>query len=141
MKEMKSFNNEFNLLSDRNVAFHTQTRSKIHSLELEAETLNKEMDLLKQKNTWLSSMEKEKRTLETDLQDIQSQLKDTEKDLKEAETLTECLKTESLMVCQKPLTDSTCVRLKKELELYKEEELELLRETLSSEIQSLRMGS
>lgn len=33
-----------------------------------------EMDLLKQKNTLLSSMEAEKRSLEDELQDIQSQL-------------------------------------------------------------------
>lgn len=33
-----------------------------------------EMDLLKQKNTLLSSMEAEKRSLEAELQDIQSQL-------------------------------------------------------------------
>ncbi len=104
-----------------------------------------EMDLLKQKNTLLSSMEAEKRSLEAELQDIQSQLTgktglcsfknflwqhleismcqnrpliplffcssaDIEKDLKEAVALTESLKTERLMVRQKPLTDSTCVR-------------------------------
>ncbi|KAK9964593.1 hypothetical protein ABG768_005756 [Culter alburnus] len=139
LKEMITFNNKFSLISNRNAVFHTQTRSKIQSLELEAETLHKEMDLLKQKNTLLSSMEAEKRSLEAELQDIQSQLADIERDLKEAVALTEILKTERLMVRQKPLTDSTCIRLKKELELYKEEELELLRETLSSEIHSLRL--
>lgn len=101
-----------------------------------------EMDLLKQKNTLLSSMEAEKRSLEAELQDIQSQLAgktrlcslqnflwhslevsmcqkvltpfcssaDIERDLKEAVALTEILKTERLMVRQKPLTDSTCIR-------------------------------
>ncbi|XP_073691170.1 coiled-coil domain-containing protein 172 [Garra rufa] len=139
LKDMITFNNEFNLISNRNDAFHTQTISKIQSLELEAETLQKEMDLLKQKNTLLSSMEAEKRSLESELQDMQSQLTDIEIDLQEALALTEILQTEKLMVSQKPLTDSTCIRLKKELELYKEEELELLRATLSSEIYSLRM--
>uniref|UniRef100_A0A8C1AS78 Coiled-coil domain-containing protein 172 n=1 Tax=Cyprinus carpio carpio TaxID=630221 RepID=A0A8C1AS78_CYPCA len=139
LKDMITFNNEFNLISNRNAVFHIQTRSKIQSLELEAETLHKEMDLLKQKNTLLSSMKAEKRSLEAELQDIQSQLTDTERDLMEAVALTESLKTERLMVRQKPLTDSTCIRLKKELELYKEEELELLRETLSSEIHSLQL--
>ncbi|XP_016371897.1 coiled-coil domain-containing protein 172 isoform X1 [Sinocyclocheilus rhinocerous] len=139
LKDMITFNSEYNLISNRNAVFHTQTLSKIQSLELEAETLHKEMDLLKQKNTLLSSMEAEKRSLEAELQDIQSQLTDTERDLKEAVALTDSLKTERLMVRQKPLTDSTCIRLKKELELYKEEELELLRETLSSEIHSLKL--
>ncbi|XP_026080359.1 coiled-coil domain-containing protein 172 isoform X1 [Carassius auratus] len=145
LKDMITFNNEFNLISNRNAVFHTQTLSKIQSLELEAQTLHKEMDLLKQKNTLLSSMKEEKRSLEAELQEIQSQLTvfcssaDTERNLKEAVALTESLKTERLMVRQKPLTDSTCIRLKKELELYKEEELELLRETLSSEIHSMQL--
>ncbi|XP_043112349.1 coiled-coil domain-containing protein 172 isoform X2 [Puntigrus tetrazona] len=139
LKEMITFNNEFNLINHRNAVFHTQALSKIQSLELEAETLHKEMDLLKQKNTLLSSMEAEKISLEAELQDIQSQLTDAEKALKEAVALTESLKTERLMVRQKPLTDSTCIRLKKELELYREEELELLRETISSEIRSLQL--
>ncbi|XDV50178.1 hypothetical protein PO909_019280 [Leuciscus waleckii] len=145
LKEMLTFNNEFNLISNRNAVFHTQTRSKIQRLELEAETLHREIDFLKQNNTLLSSMEAEKRSLEAELQDIKSQLTvfcssaDIERDLKEAVALTEILKTERLTVRQKPLTDSTCIRLKKELELYKEEELELLRETLSSEIHSLRL--
>ncbi|KAI2657751.1 Coiled-coil domain-containing protein 172 [Labeo rohita] len=146
LKDIITFNNEFNLISNRNDAFHTQTLSKIQTLELETEALHKEMDLLKQKNTLLSSMEAEKKSLEAELQDIQSQLTDIERDLKEAVALTESLQTEELMVRQKPLTDSTCIRqesyhlsLKKELEFYKEEELELLRETLSSEIHSLRL--
>ncbi|XP_067277481.1 coiled-coil domain-containing protein 172 isoform X2 [Pseudorasbora parva] len=145
LKEMITFNNKFNLISNRNAVFHTQTRSKIQSLEMEAETLHKEMDLMKQNNTLLSSMEENKRSLEAELQEEQSKLTvfcssaDIEKNLKEAVALTENLETERLMVRQKPLTDSTCIRLKKELELYKEEELELLRETLSSEIHSLRL--
>ncbi|KAK7140071.1 hypothetical protein R3I94_012630 [Phoxinus phoxinus] len=139
LKEMITFNNEFNLISNRNAVFHTQTCSKIQSLELEAETLHREVDLLKQKNTLLSSMEAEKRSLEAELQDIKSQRTDIERDLKEAVALTEILKTERLTVRQKPSTDSTCIRLKKELESYKEEELELLRQTLSSEIHSLQL--
>ncbi|XP_056327476.1 coiled-coil domain-containing protein 172 [Danio aesculapii] len=139
LKEMITFNNEFNLVSNRNAVLHSQTRSKIQSLELEAEALHKELNLLKEKHTLWSSMEAEKRLLEAELEDIKSQLTDTEQDLREAVVLTENLKAERLVVRQKPLTDSTCIRLKKELEFYKEDELELLRETLSSEIRSLRL--
>ncbi|XP_057198702.1 tropomyosin [Triplophysa rosa] len=109
LKEMITFNSEFNLMRNRNV-FLAQTQSKIQSLEQEAETLNKEIELLRQNNPWLSSMEAEKRSLETELQDLQSQLTDIDKDLTEAVTLTERLKTERLMVREKPLTDSTFVR-------------------------------
>jgi len=38
---MITFNNKFNLIGNRNAVFHTQTRSKIQSLELEAETLHR----------------------------------------------------------------------------------------------------
>ncbi|XP_056616254.1 coiled-coil domain-containing protein 172 isoform X2 [Triplophysa dalaica] len=138
LKEMITFNGEFNLMRNRNV-FLTQTQSKIQSLEQEAETLNKEIELLRQNNPWLSSMEAEKRSLETELQDLQSQLTDIDKDLTEAVTLTVRLKRERLMVREKPLKDSTFVRLKKELELYKEDELLFLRDALSCEIQSLRL--
>ncbi|KAL1263100.1 hypothetical protein QQF64_005839 [Cirrhinus molitorella] len=110
LKDMITFNNEFNLISNRNDAFYAQNISKIQSLELEAETLQKEMDLLKQKNTLPSSMEAEKISLESELQDIQSQLTDIERDLQEALALTEILQTEKFMVSQKPLTDSTCIR-------------------------------
>lgn len=138
LKEMITFNSEFNLVSNRNAVLHSQTRSKIQSLELEAEALHKELNLMKEKHTLWSSMEAEKRSLEAELEDIKSQLTDTERDLREAVVLTENLKAERHLVRQKPLTDSTCIRLKKELEFYKEDELELLRETLSSEIRSLR---
>uniref|UniRef100_A0A3B3CDH4 Coiled-coil domain-containing protein 172 n=1 Tax=Oryzias melastigma TaxID=30732 RepID=A0A3B3CDH4_ORYME len=63
--------------------------------------------------------------------------KDLDGRLKEAKLTTESLKLESQFVSQKHLTDSTCVRLRKELEMYKEEELEQLnlKDALNSEIQ------
>ncbi|XP_049337406.1 coiled-coil domain-containing protein 172 isoform X2 [Astyanax mexicanus] len=104
MKEIVTFNSDFNLLSKRDIVFQNQTRSEIQSLQLEADALNKEL----------------------------------ERELEEAAALTESLKAEKLTASQKPLTDSTCLRLKKELEAHKEGELELLREALSTEIQFLR---
>ncbi|KAF3707951.1 Coiled-coil domain-containing protein 172 [Channa argus] len=70
--------------------------------------------------------------------EVESLYKDLDRQLSEAEAMTDSLKAEILFVSQKPFTDSTCVRLRKELELHKEGELELLRETLSSEIQFLQ---
>ncbi|XP_067368449.1 coiled-coil domain-containing protein 172 isoform X2 [Channa argus] len=73
--------------------------------------------------------------------EVESLYKDLDRQLSEAEAMTDSLKAEILFVSQKPFTDSTCVRLRKELELHKEGELELLRETLSSEIQFLQSVS
>uniref|UniRef100_W5JXM7 Coiled-coil domain-containing protein 172 n=1 Tax=Astyanax mexicanus TaxID=7994 RepID=W5JXM7_ASTMX len=135
MKEIVTFNSDFNLLSKRDIVFQNQTRSEIQSLQLEADALNKEMERMWQESSWLRS---EQGVLEMKLQELQSQLTELERELEEAAALTESLKAEKLTASQKPLTDSTCLRLKKELEAHKEGELELLREALSTEIQFLR---
>ncbi|XP_071336093.1 coiled-coil domain-containing protein 172 isoform X2 [Trachinotus anak] len=70
--------------------------------------------------------------------EVESLYKDLDRQLSAAEVMTESLREESLFVSQKPLTDSTCLRLRKELEMHKKGELELLREALSSEIRSLQ---
>ncbi|XP_076831581.1 coiled-coil domain-containing protein 172-like [Brachyhypopomus gauderio] len=138
MKEITTFNNEFNLLSNRDVVFQSQTRSEIRSLQQEAEALNEEIEVMKQKNPWHVSMKAEQGSLQSTLRGLQMEFTELERDLEKALALTESLKTENLMVSQKPLTDSTCLRLKKQLEVYKEGELELLHEALSTEIQFLR---
>ncbi|KAI4885785.1 hypothetical protein NFI96_030633, partial [Prochilodus magdalenae] len=138
LREVMTFNKDFNLLSKRDAVFQSQTRSEILSLQLEADTLRKEMETMRQESSWLVSMQAEQRTLERELQVEQSKLAELERELEEAAALTESLKAERLTASQKPLTDSTCLRLKKELEAHKEGELELLREALSTEIQFLR---
>ncbi|XP_062851003.1 coiled-coil domain-containing protein 172 isoform X2 [Trichomycterus rosablanca] len=138
MKEITAFNNDFNLLGKKDDVLQNQIRSEMQSLQLEVDTLNEEILMMKQKTSWLMSMQTEKKSLEVELQDLQSHLAELEKELQDEVTLTGSLKAELLMVSQKPLTDSTCLRLKKELEAYKEGELEMLREALSTEIQFLR---
>ncbi|KAL7876956.1 hypothetical protein SRHO_G00035990 [Serrasalmus rhombeus] len=138
MREITAFNDDFNLLKKRNIVFQSQTRSEILSLQLEAHSLKKEMQMMRQENSWLVSMQAEQGALEMELQEVQSKLAELERELEEAVALTESLKAERLTASQKPLTDSTCLRLKKELEAYKEGELELLHKALSAEIQFLR---
>ncbi|XP_066535456.1 coiled-coil domain-containing protein 172 isoform X2 [Hoplias malabaricus] len=138
MKEITTFNDDFNLLKKRDAVFQNQTRSEILTLQLEANTINQEMEVMRQKSSWLVSMQMERAEMEMELQELHCQLTDLERELEEAAALTESLKAEKLAASQKPLTDSTCLRLKKELEAYKEGELELLREALSTEIQFLR---
>ncbi|XP_072532821.1 coiled-coil domain-containing protein 172 [Salminus brasiliensis] len=141
MKEIMTFNNDFNLLTKRDVvgaAFQSQTRAEIQSLQLENDTLNQEMARMRQESPFLVSMWSKKGTLEMELQELTSQLTELDRELQEATALTESLKAENLSASQKPLTDSTCLRLKKELEAYKEGELELLHKALCAEIQFLR---
>ncbi|XP_042179567.1 coiled-coil domain-containing protein 172 isoform X1 [Oncorhynchus tshawytscha] len=134
MNEIMTFNSDFSLLNNRETVFESQTQSEIRNLGEEVSSLNKEMDSMGRTNTQMKSMQEEKRGLHLELQGLEHIMKDLESQLSEAKSMTESLSAESLMVTQKPLTDSTCLRLKKELEMHKEGELELLREALSSEI-------
>ncbi|XP_026795316.3 coiled-coil domain-containing protein 172 [Pangasianodon hypophthalmus] len=136
MKAIRTFNSDFNLLRKRDTVFQSQTRSEIQSLQSEAEALTTEMERMKQENTRLISLQTERESLAAELQGLHSHLADLERELEEAVALTESLKTERQMAIQKPLTDSTCLRLKKELEAHKE--LEMLHEALRAEIQFLR---
>uniref|UniRef100_A0A3Q3NB45 Coiled-coil domain-containing protein 172 n=1 Tax=Labrus bergylta TaxID=56723 RepID=A0A3Q3NB45_9LABR len=123
LREISRFNSGFCLGGNRETESESQTRTEIQDLERKVESLHK-MDMMSHRNSHMSSMQEQKRALQLDL-DWQ---------LKEAEAVTECLRAESLFVSQKPLTDSNCL-LRKELEIHKEGEMELLREALSSEIQ------
>ncbi|KAM7408287.1 hypothetical protein PAMA_002141 [Pampus argenteus] len=111
LQEISRFNSDFSLQGNRETVFKSQAHAEI--LNLEREGNHFVFDLL---------------LLTTDL----------DQQLSEAETMTESLRAESLFVSQKPRTDSTCLRLRKELEMHKEGELELLREALSSELQFLQ---
>ncbi|KAF7710851.1 coiled-coil domain-containing protein 172 isoform X1 [Silurus meridionalis] len=136
MKAIRAFNSEFNLLRKMDIMFCSQTKSEIERLESEAEALTKAMETMKQENSQLISLRTERESLKAELQELNSHLAELERELEEAVALTESMKTEREKAIQKPQTDSTCLRLKKELQAHKE--LEMLHEALSTEIQYLR---
>ncbi|KAF0027957.1 hypothetical protein F2P81_020698 [Scophthalmus maximus] len=75
-----------------------------------------------------------------ELQDLDDNRRDVDRQLSAAEATTESLRAESLLVGQKPLADSTCLRrvvyiscLQQEREKHQTRETEVLRETLGSE--------
>ncbi|XP_054455555.1 coiled-coil domain-containing protein 172 [Anoplopoma fimbria] len=138
LQEISRFNRDFSLCGNKDVVFESQTHTEILDLERELEALHKEMELMSRRNNHMSSMQEEKRALQLKLQGLDNTQKDLDRQLIEAEARTESLRAESLFVSQKPLTDTTCLRLRKELEMHKEGELELLREALSSEIHFLK---
>ncbi|XP_059215705.1 coiled-coil domain-containing protein 172 [Centropristis striata] len=143
LQEISRFNSDFSLRGNRDIVFESQTHTEILELQREVESLYKEMERMSCSNSHMSSIQEEKRVLQLKLQGLQNVQKDLDQQLCEAKAMTESLRAESLFVSQKPLTDSTCLRLRKELEMHKEGELELLRETLSSEIHFLqsKLGS
>ncbi|XP_028845053.1 coiled-coil domain-containing protein 172 [Denticeps clupeoides] len=140
-QEIVTFNNEFNLLGHRGTTFQIQTRSEILTLEQEAEALNRETACMSLANEHLNSRQEEKAALQMELLQLDLQLSDLEVELNDALVLSDSLRAERLVVSQRPHTDKNCIRLKKELEAYKEGELQLRRDTLSAEIRFLEMVS
>ncbi|KAM4607430.1 coiled-coil domain-containing protein 172-like [Polymixia lowei] len=141
LNELVTFNSDFSLRGNRGTVLEDQMQSETVVLEKEVESLYEGIELMSQKNGRLHSMLEEKRVLQLELKGLDNTRKDLDRQLSEAEEMTESLRAESLMVSQKPLTDSTCLRLRKELETHKEGELERLREALSSEILFLQSVS
>ncbi|XP_073337692.1 coiled-coil domain-containing protein 172 [Pagrus major] len=138
LQEISKFNSDFSLRGNRETVFKSQTHTELLDLETEVESLHEEMELMSRRNSHMSFIQEEKRALQLELQGLDNIQRDLDRQLIEAEAMTESLRAESLFVSQKPLTDSTCLRLRKELDMHKEGELELLREALSSEIQFLK---
>ncbi|XP_070696944.1 coiled-coil domain-containing protein 172 [Pempheris klunzingeri] len=139
LQEISSFNSDFSLEGNKEMLSESQTHSEILDLEREVESLYKEMELMSHRNSHMSSIQQERRALQLELEGLGNVQKDLDRQLSEAETMTESLRAERLFVSQKHLTDSTCLRLRKELEMLREEgELGLLRDMLSSEIQLLK---
>ncbi|XP_041646047.1 coiled-coil domain-containing protein 172 isoform X2 [Cheilinus undulatus] len=138
LQEISRFNSEFSLTRNREIESKNQTTSEILDLERKVELLHQEMEQMSCRNSHMSTMQEQKRELQLELKSLEDLNKDLEQQLMEAEAMTESLKAEGLFVSQKPLTDSTCLRLRRELEIHKDGELELRREALSSEIQFIK---
>ncbi|XP_072246425.1 coiled-coil domain-containing protein 172 [Leuresthes tenuis] len=138
LQEISRFNSDFSLPGNRATLFESQTHTELLALEREVDSLHKEMESMSRRSSHMSSVEEEKRNLLLELQRLQNTQKDLDGQLREARARTESLRSESQFVSQKHLTDSTCLRLRKELEMHKEGELEHLRDALCSEIRLLQ---
>ncbi|XP_044069701.1 coiled-coil domain-containing protein 172 isoform X2 [Siniperca chuatsi] len=112
LQEISRFNSDFSLRGNREIVFESQTHTEILDLEREVESLYKEMELMNRSSSHMSAMQEEKRALQLKLQDLDNIQKDLDRQFNEAEAMTESLRAESLLVSQKPLTDSTCLRFK-----------------------------
>ncbi|XP_030011306.1 coiled-coil domain-containing protein 172 [Sphaeramia orbicularis] len=138
LREISGFNSDFSLCGNREAVVKNQTHTEILDLEREVESLHKEMEQMRTKNRHITSLHEEKKALQLELQELKNMVKDLDSQLSEAEAVTTSLREESLFVSQKPLTDSAYHRLRKELETYKESELERRWEALSSELHTLQ---
>ncbi|XP_029927224.1 coiled-coil domain-containing protein 172 isoform X2 [Myripristis murdjan] len=109
LQEIQRFNSDFSLVGSRETVIESQTHSEILELEKKVQQLNREMELMRHRNSHMNSMQEERGVLQLELQGLDHLNKDLDCQLSEAEAVTEYLRAESLIVSQKPLTDSTCL--------------------------------
>ncbi|XP_014830428.1 PREDICTED: coiled-coil domain-containing protein 172 isoform X2 [Poecilia mexicana] len=139
LQEITKFNTDFSLAGNSAAVLESQTHAEILALHREVEALLKEMDEMKSRNSHMSSTLEERRRLLLELQELENiQRADLDRQTKEARAQTDSLGSEVEFVSQKHLTDSACLSLRKELELQKDEDLEQLRRSLTSEVQLLQ---
>ncbi|KAM9134286.1 coiled-coil domain-containing protein 172 [Pangshura tecta] len=139
IKEITDFNNEYGLICNRELLIRKKAKTEICDLETKENILKNEMESMERENAQLNALQLQKNELKQDLFTLQSKLKDTEEQLREAEDITKCLEAEKVKVSEKPQTDIECLRIKKELDIYKEDDLENVCEALQTEIEFLQM--
>ncbi|XP_043911464.1 coiled-coil domain-containing protein 172 [Protopterus annectens] len=138
-QEISAFNDEYGLLNNRELLIANEVKSEIQKLELEMETLNNEMKIMENKNVKLNVLQKQKEEAKEELLLLQSKLQAFESKRSEAVSRTKLLEEEKEQIIQKPQTDAEFLRLKKELEAYKEDDIESVCESLRTEINFLQM--
>ncbi|KAJ0067093.1 hypothetical protein NL108_011280 [Boleophthalmus pectinirostris] len=134
LEEISKFNSDMSLQTSPWTVLHNRNQELVQELLREEEELQTEMKQMIQGSRYLKSVQEERRALLLELHGLDSVCTDVEKALTEAEEQTQALTAQRAAVSQKPLTDPSCVRLRAELDTVKAEEMELLREALSSEI-------
>ncbi|XP_072095906.1 coiled-coil domain-containing protein 172 isoform X1 [Mobula birostris] len=139
VREILEFNATYDLLSNRIITIEVNAKSKIFDLEMEAKYLKNDMKNLEQKNIQLNDLQQQKNELKEELQQLQNKLQGLEDEVAAVTFNSKLLETERLKVCQKPQTDDEILRLKKELESHKIDDLESVYETLRKEIQTLQL--
>uniref|UniRef100_A0A8C5QJ46 Triacylglycerol lipase n=1 Tax=Leptobrachium leishanense TaxID=445787 RepID=A0A8C5QJ46_9ANUR len=140
-KEVMKFNDEYGLTSNRDALVREQTQAERQQLRAEEEMLRKEIQALKDERLHVNTLRLQRDSMKRELEELQHALKDLDEKTSDATADTRRLEDEKFTVSQKPQRDTECLRLKKELESYKEEneDLEKVHEALQAEIEYLQM--
>ncbi|XP_053166929.1 coiled-coil domain-containing protein 172 isoform X3 [Hemicordylus capensis] len=139
LKEITDFNNEYGLTSNRELLIKKRVKAEICELEEKENVLRNEIESMEHENVQLKMFQHKKNELKQDLCTLQKKLKDFEQEIREAKNTTKCLEKEKIKIYGKPQTDAEHIRLKKELENYREDEMENVCEALQTEIEFLQM--
>ncbi|XP_053441120.1 coiled-coil domain-containing protein 172 [Nycticebus coucang] len=139
MKDISDFNNEYEITKKRELLMKENVKIEISNLEKQANVLKMEMKTMEHDSGQLNKLQKQKSELAQELLILQGKLKAFENEEKESIYTTKYLEAEKIKISEKPQNDADCLRLKKELELYKEDDLESVYEALQSEIEFLEL--
>ncbi|XP_013371206.1 PREDICTED: coiled-coil domain-containing protein 172 [Chinchilla lanigera] len=139
IKEITDFNNEYEIAKKRELLMKENVKIEISDLENQANILKREIKSMEEDSGQLNELQKQKSELTEELLTLQRKLKVLKDEEKEAVCTTKYLESEKIKISEKPQNDAECLRLKKELELYKEDDLKSVYETLQTEIEFLEM--
>ncbi|XP_034296220.1 coiled-coil domain-containing protein 172 isoform X4 [Pantherophis guttatus] len=139
LKEIKNFNNEYGLILNRELVIKKRAQTEIGELDEKESLLRKEIESMEHETIQLKIFHLQKNELKQDLSTLQRKLTDFEKEIAETKSITNCLELEKITISEKLQTNSEYIRLKKQLENYKEDEMENACEALQMEIEFLQM--
>ncbi|XP_078268848.1 coiled-coil domain-containing protein 172-like [Rhinoraja longicauda] len=139
VRDISEFNAAYDLLSNRIITIEGNAKSEIFDLETEAKYLQNDMKNMELKNIQLNVLQQQKNELQGEFLQLQDKLQGLEDEITRIAFNAKLLEAERLKICQKPQADDEFLRLKKELELHKGDDLESVYETLRTEIQFLQM--
>ncbi|XP_032081498.1 coiled-coil domain-containing protein 172 [Thamnophis elegans] len=139
LKEIKNFNNEYGLILNRELVIKKRAQTEIGELDQKESLLRKEIESMEHETIQLKIFHLQKNELKQDLSTLQRKLRDFEKKLAETKSITNGLELEKITISEKLQTDPEYIRLKKQLENYKEDETENACEALQMEIEFLQM--
>ncbi|XP_077113125.1 coiled-coil domain-containing protein 172 isoform X2 [Ranitomeya variabilis] len=121
MMEIVDYNRNYGLTVNRKELLGGQAEAESRSLEEEAEVLGEEIETLRGENIHLNTLYRQRNMIQKELSDFQETLRGLDKAISAAARVTKDLEAEKLSISQKPQSDEECLRLKKELESYREE--------------------
>ncbi|XP_055098737.1 coiled-coil domain-containing protein 172 isoform X2 [Symphalangus syndactylus] len=139
IKEITDFNNEYEITKKRELLMKENVKIEISDLEKQANILKSEMKSMEHDSSQLNELQKQKSELIQELFALQRKLKVFEDEENESICTTKYLEAEKIKISEKPQNDAECLRLKKELELYKEDDMESVYEALQTEIEFLEL--
>ncbi|XP_074088006.1 coiled-coil domain-containing protein 172 isoform X3 [Macrotis lagotis] len=138
-KEITDFNNEYGLINKRELLIKEKVKIEISDLEKQENSLKSEIKSMEHKSVQLNELQLQKNELMQELFILQRKLEDLENNVTEVICTTTFLEEEKVRISEKPQNDPECIRLKKELELCKEEDMENVYKALRSEIEFLEL--